>query len=82
MQNTARTPLESFVQRHSLTQRVVAEGSGLTLSNINGIIRGHQRPRIDTAVKIVDFLREYDPGVTLDDIFGSASRDERVAHAS
>lgn len=64
------TPLGRFMELHKLTQRALADGSEITLSQINGIVRGHTKPRVDTANKLVAFCRTLDPTVTLDSLFG------------
>ena len=69
MNNAKQTPLQIFMARHSLTQRDVSEGSGITLSNVNAIVRGFQSPRSDTVVRLLTYLRQIEPEISFDDLF-------------
>jgi transcriptional regulator with XRE-family HTH domain len=64
-------PIQRFLDQHGLTQRSLADGSGIALSMVNGIVRGHTRPRVDTVNRLLAFCRSIDPSVTYDQLFGS-----------
>lgn len=67
------TPLQRFMAEHGLDQRDVAAGSGLWLSQVNGIVRGNTQPRQKTINKLLKYLRSIDPDVTYDALFGRAA---------
>lgn len=73
--NQSSPPVKRFMEEHGLSQRDVAEGSGLWLSQVNGIVRGHTKPTTDTVNRLLGYFRKVDPSVTYDDLFGA----ERVA---
>lgn len=64
------TRLQLFATDHRLTQRQIAAGAGLSLSQVNAIVRGHQRPRTDTVNRLLAFCRTLDPAVTYELLFG------------
>lgn len=65
------SPIQRFLDSHGLSQTDLAVGSGLAVSQVNGIVRGHTRPRVDTVNRLLAYLRKIDPAVTYDDLFGS-----------
>jgi transcriptional regulator with XRE-family HTH domain len=69
MANT--TPIQRLMERHGLTQRVLSEGTALSLSNINSIVRGHRQPRADTVTTLLAYFRKFEPEITFDDLWGS-----------
>lgn len=72
--------IKAFLDKHSLTQREVSEGSGIPLSAVNAIIRGHRSPRTETVNKLLAFCRSLDPSITYEQLFG-AEDGEPVAAA-
>jgi transcriptional regulator with XRE-family HTH domain len=62
--------LQQFLDEHGLTQTEMAEGSGIAVSMVNGIVRGHTRPRTDTVQRLLAYCRTVDPEVTFEALFG------------
>jgi transcriptional regulator with XRE-family HTH domain len=67
----SQTPLQRFLDEHDLTQTALADGVGMAVSQVNGIVRGHTRPRVDTVNRLLSFFRTVDSRVTYDDLFGN-----------
>jgi len=67
---TTPNQIQRFLDDHGLTQTELAEGSGLAVSMVNGIVRGHTRPRTDTVQRLLAYCRTVDPEVTFEALFG------------
>lgn len=63
--------LQQFLDDHGLNQTQLAEGSGIAVSMVNGIVRGHTRPRVDTVNRLLAFCRTVDPCITYEALFGA-----------
>lgn len=66
-------PLRAFVDRHHLTISQISAGAKIPASGVHGIINGFRSPRVDTALRLVAFLRSYDPKVTVEGFWGKAA---------
>lgn len=70
---TSETALDRFLARHRMTQTDLAAGSGMAVSQVNALVRGHHRPRTDTVNKLLAYLRTIEPEITYDDLFGDGA---------
>lgn len=52
--------LAGVLEKHGLTHRDVAAGTGVALSAVSDILNGKRSPRTDTVNKLIVFLRRYE----------------------
>ena len=70
---TNQFPLRAFVNKHHLTISQIAAGAQIPVSGVHGIVNGFRSPRVDTALRLVAFLRSFDPQVTVEGFWGKAA---------
>lgn len=70
---TPARPIRALVDRHHLTISQIAAGAKIPPSGVHGIINGFRHPRVDTALRLVAFLRGFDPLVTVESLWGKAA---------
>jgi transcriptional regulator with XRE-family HTH domain len=66
-------PIIELLKRHNLTQRDVVKGTGLALSAVNDIVNERRHPTTVTVNKFLAYIRQYEPGVTYEELFGSSN---------
>ena len=63
-------PLLEFLKEHGLTQREVAEATGLPMTTVNDVVNGRRSPRTATVDKLLAFARRHDKTASYDALFG------------
>jgi transcriptional regulator with XRE-family HTH domain len=64
-----RSPLGALLERHSLSQRAVATGTGLAMSAVSDIVNGKRAPVTSSVNKLLAFVRRYEPRVSYEELF-------------
>jgi transcriptional regulator with XRE-family HTH domain len=64
-----KVSISGIMERHGLTQRDVADGTGLALSAVNDLVNEKRQPTTGTVNKMLGFLRKYEPKLTYEDLF-------------
>lgn len=67
--------LGDVIRRHGLVKRRVADAVGVTPETVSRWVHGHTTPRGAELVKLLDHLRQYEPGLEASDLMD----DERVS---
>jgi transcriptional regulator with XRE-family HTH domain len=62
--------LLDLLRRHNLTQRDMAEGTGLAVSAVCDIVNGKRQPTTGTVNRVLAFARRYEPETTYEEVFG------------
>lgn len=57
------------MERHALTQRAVADGTGLAVSAVNDLVNERRNPTTVTVNRLLAFLRRYEPNLVYEDLF-------------
>lgn len=61
--------LPELLDKHDLSQRTVAQGTGVPLSSVNDIVNRKRQPTTGTVNKLLHFLRKYEPRVSYEELF-------------
>jgi transcriptional regulator with XRE-family HTH domain len=64
-----RAPLAALLEKHRLSQRDVAQGTGLAVSAVSDIVNGKRAPVTSSVNKLLVFIRRYEPRVSYEDLF-------------
>lgn len=56
--------IAGVLEKHGLTHRDVAAGTGIALSAVSDILNNKRSPRTDTVNRLLSFLRRYEKGTT------------------
>jgi transcriptional regulator with XRE-family HTH domain len=64
-----RMTMASIIQKHGLTQRDVADGTGIALSAVSDIVNDKRKPTTGTVNRLLGYLRKYEPKLSYEDLF-------------
>lgn len=62
--------LATILERHDLSQRNVADATGLAISAVSDIVNGKRSPTTTTVNRLLRYLRRYEPSLTYEALFG------------
>ena len=62
--------LGDLLKRHGLTQRDMADGTGLAVSAVCDIVNGKRQPTTGTVNRVLAYARRFEPATTYEDLFG------------
>jgi transcriptional regulator with XRE-family HTH domain len=66
-----QAPLEAAIRRNSVNQRQMAAAVGVSPETLSRWVRGHMRPTGDNLVRVLSYLRRFEPRLQAEDLLGA-----------